>query len=92
MTMREKLSAAMKDRAEHPQRPGAASMMNQPALDDLIDAALDALMDPSEGMVAATIPALTEPDTFDLDAFPEDIPVASALAFRAMIRAAKEGK
>lgn len=59
---------------------------------DFVDAALDALIEPTDEMIAATIPALTEPDTFDLDAFPGDIPEAATLAWQAMIRAAKEGK
>jgi len=58
----------------------------------VVHAALDELRNPNEAVLAATIPALTVPDTYDLDAFPEDIPAAALLVWQAMVDAIREGK
>ena len=53
-----------------------------------VRAVIRAMREPTKEMLDAAVQALTEPDTFDLDAFPDQIPVAAALAWKAMIDAA----
>jgi hypothetical protein len=88
MTMREKIARAACEAGHHASWPEGTSYTNrdeQRAWFKIADAVLDALMEPTEGMVKAGVDADEQLEWAASDAAVPEV-------FKAMIKAAQEGK